>query len=188
MSMLFINQKDLDDLREEIDEEFGLKPSKNNSKNNKEKKETVEDRIINRCKKVEKYCSSAIDLLPYYGAAKKAIECKTGKDYITDEELTLSERINRGYEVASGIKDTLADAFGLKFPDVPKKVELVKQIVEIIGEDLKKEKGREPDSSKNKPKNKSRSKSRSRKRSRSRSRDKDSNKKGRKRNPQKKRK
>ncbi len=165
--MLFINQQDIDDLKDQIYEEFGLKPSKNNTKDNKEKKETVEDRIINRCKKVQKYCSSAIDELPYYGAAKKAIECKTGKDYITDEKLTPIERINRFKEVASGITDTLVDAFGL--PEIPKRVKRVKKIVEILEEGLKKE--IESDSSKNKPENKGQSKSRIR----SRSRDKDSN-------------
>ena len=172
--MLFINQQDIDDLKDQIYEEFGLKPSKNNTKDNKEKKETVEDRIINRCKKVQKYCSSAIDDLPYYGAAKKAIECKTGKDYITDEKLTTSERIKRCKEVASGIKDTLVDAFGLKLPQIPKRVKRVKKIVEILEEGLKKE--IESDNSKNKPENKGQSKSRIR----SRSRDKESNKKGRK--------
>ena len=177
--MLFINQQDLDDLQDEIYEEYGLKPAKNNPKDNKEKKETVEDRIINRCKKVEKYCSSVIDNLPYYGAAKKAIECKSGKDYITDEKLTPKERINRCKEVASGIKDTLADAFGLKC-QIPKRVKMVKKIVDMVKEGLEKE--LEPDSSKNKPKNKSQSKSRSR------SRDKDSNKKGRKGKSQKNRK
>ena len=30
--MPFINQQDLDDLRDEIKEDFGLKPPKNNSK------------------------------------------------------------------------------------------------------------------------------------------------------------
>ena len=174
--MLFINQQDLDDLTDEIYEEFGLKPSKNNSKDNKEKKETVEDRIINRCKKVVKYCSSAIDDLPYCGAAKKAIECKTGKDYFTDEKLTPNERINRFKEVASGIKDTVADAFELKLPEIPKRVKMVKKIVELVRGQM------EQDISKNKPKNKSQSKSRSR----SRSRDKDNNKKGRKGKTQKK--
>ena len=174
--MLFINQQDLDDLRDEIYEEYGLKPSKNNQKDNKEKKETVEDRIINRCKKVQKYCSSAIDDLPYYGAAKKAIECKSGKDYITDEKLTPKERINRCKEVASGIKDTVADAFGLKLPEIPKRVKRIKKIVELVRGQM------EQDISKNKPKNKSQSKSRSR----SRSRDKDNNKKGRKGKTQKK--
>ena len=174
--MLFINQQDLDDLTDEIYEEFGLKPSKNNSKDNKEKKETVEDRIINRCKKVVKYCSSAIDDLPYCGAAKKAIECKTGKDYFTDEKLTPNERIDRFKEVASGIKDTVADAFGLKLPEIPKRVKRIKKIVELVRGQM------EQDISKNKPKNKSQSKSRSR----SRSRDKDNNKKGRKGKTQKK--
>ena len=174
--MLFINQQDLDDLTDEIYEEFGLKPSKNNSKDNKEKKETVEDRIINRCKLVQEACSSIIDELPYAGAAKKAIECKTGKDYITDEKLTPSERISRGVDVASGIVDTVADAFGLKLPEIPKRVKMVKKIVELVRGQM------EQDISKNKPKNKSQSKSRSR----SRSRDKDNKKKGRKGKTQKK--
>ena len=121
---------------------------------------------------MQKYCSSVLDELPYCGAAKKAIECKTGKDYITDEKLTPIERINRFKEVASGITDTLVDAFGL--PQIPKRVKRVKKIVEILEEGLKNE--IESDSSKNNPENKSQSKSRIR----SRSRDKDSNKKGRK--------
>ena len=117
---------------------------------------------------MQKYCSSAIDDLPYYGAAKKAIECKTGKDYITDEKLTASERIMRFKEVVEGIKDTLVDDFGLKLPQMSKEVKLAKKTVETLAK-LKKE--IESDSSKNKPENKGQSKSRIR----SRSRDKDSN-------------
>ncbi len=60
MSMLFIHQEDIDDLKEQIEEEFGLKPPKNDSKNNNEKKETVEDRIIKRCEIVQKGCSLLI--------------------------------------------------------------------------------------------------------------------------------
>ena len=92
MSMLFINDKDIKDLKDQIEEEFGLKPSKNNSKDNKEKKQTVEERIINRCKLVQRGCSLALDQHPYAGPVKNAIELKTGKDFITEEELTREER------------------------------------------------------------------------------------------------
>ncbi len=68
MSTLFMNQQDYDDLIEEIEEDFGLKP-----KDNKEKKQTVEDRIIERCEKVQEFCSSAIDRLPIYREVRKAI-------------------------------------------------------------------------------------------------------------------
>ena len=182
--MLFINQQDLDDLIDEIEEDFGVKPPKNNSKDNKEKKETVEDRIINRCKQVQKACSSIIDELPYCGAAKKAIECKTGKDYITDEKLTPTERINRGVDVTLGIVDTVADTFGMI---APRAVVAAKQLIDIT---VVSKKASEQDKSKNRTKNRNRSRSRSRSRSKSRnrSRDKDRNKKGRKGKSQKKRK
>ena len=172
--MLFINQQDLDDLKDQIEEEFGLKPPKNNSKDNKEKKETVEDRIINRCKLVQEACSSIIDELPYAGAAKKAIECKTGKDYITDEKLTPSERISRGVDVASGIVDTVAGAFDMIGPRL---VVAAKNLIDIT---VVSKKASEQDKSKNRTKNRNRSRSRSRSRSKSRnrSRDNDSNKKG----------
>ena len=166
--MLFINQQDLDDLRDEIEEDFGLKPPKNKSKDNKEKKETVEDRIINRCKLVQEACSSIIDELPYAGAAKKAIECKTGKDYITDKKLTPSERISRGVDVASGIVDTVAGAFDMIGPRL---VVAAKNLIDIT---VVSKKASEQDKSKN--------------RNRNRSRDKDRNKKGRKGKSQKKRK
>ena len=180
--MLFINQQDLDDLRDEIEEDFGLKPPKNNSKYNKEKKETVEDRIINKCKQVQKACSSIIDELPYCGAVKKAIECKTGKDYITDEKLTPTERINRGVDVTLGIVDTVADAFGMIGP---RAVVAAKQLIDITVESKK---ANEQERSKNRPKSGSKRRNRSRSRSRNRSRDKDRNKTGRKRKSQKKRK
>ena len=45
--MLFINQKDIDDLKDEIEEELGLKPQKNISKGNKEEKESIEDKMLN---------------------------------------------------------------------------------------------------------------------------------------------
>ena len=45
--MLFINQKDLDDLRDEIYEEYRLQPSKSNTKDNKEKKLQRIESLIN---------------------------------------------------------------------------------------------------------------------------------------------
>ena len=52
-----MNQKDINYLKEEIKENFWLKSSKNDLKDNKKKKQTVEDRIINRCKLFERGCS-----------------------------------------------------------------------------------------------------------------------------------
>ena len=53
----FINQKVIDDLIDDIHEEFGL----NSSKDNKKKKQSVEDRIIKRCEIVQRGCSLALD-------------------------------------------------------------------------------------------------------------------------------
>ena len=161
--------------------DFGLKPPKNNSKDNKEKKETVEDRIINRCKNVQNVCSSVINKHPFYGPIRKVIECKTGKDYITDEELAPSERLDRGFDVVSEIADT----FGM---DIPEKIERVNEAHVNLLSQLESEKGSEPDNSKNRPKSRSNSRDRSRSRSRNRNRDKNMNKKGRKGNSQKNRK
>ena len=99
MSMLFINQKDIEDLKEQIEEEFGLKPPK------KDKKETVEDRIIKKCKSVQKDCSLLLDQIPRYGSIKNAIECATGKDFITDEELKPKERVKCAIGAVAGIED-----------------------------------------------------------------------------------
>ncbi len=82
--MFFINQKDIDDLKDEIEEEFGLKPPKNASKDNNKKKQTVEDRIIKICEMVQKDCSLLLHQLHIYGTVKTAIECVTGKDFITE--------------------------------------------------------------------------------------------------------
>ena len=99
MSMLFINQKDIEDLKEQIEEEFGLKPPK------KDKKETVEDRIIKKCKSVQKDCSLLLDQIPRYGSIKNAIECATGKDFITDVELKPKERVKCAIGAVAGIED-----------------------------------------------------------------------------------
>ena len=99
MSMLFINEKDIEDLKEQIEEEFGLKPPK------KDKKETVEDRIIKRCESVQKDCSLLLDQIPRYGSIKNAIECATGKDFITGEELNSKERVKCAIGAVAGIED-----------------------------------------------------------------------------------
>ena len=185
--MLFITQQDLDDLTDQIEEDFGLKPPKNNSKDNKEKKETVEDRIINRCKNVQNLCSWAINKHPFCGPIRKVIECKTGKDYITGEELAPSERLDRGFDVVSEIADT----FGM---NIPEKIEKVNEAQVNLLRQLEGEKGSEPDSLKSRSKSRSNSRDRSRSRSRNRNinrnrnRDKNRNKKGRKGNCQKNRK
>ena len=61
----FINQKVIDDLIDDIHEEFGLNSSNNNSKDNKKKKQSVEDRIIKRCEIVQRGCSLALDQNSY---------------------------------------------------------------------------------------------------------------------------
>ena len=114
MSFLFINQQDIDDWTDQINEEFGLKSPKNDSKDNNEKKETVEDRIIKRCEMVQKGCSLLLDQVPRWGAIKSAIEYKTGKDYITDEVLTPEERKECLIGAVAGVEDFLPNGVELK--------------------------------------------------------------------------
>ena len=114
MSFLFINQQDIDDWTDQINEEFGLKSPKNDSKDNNEKKETVEDRIIKRCEMVQKGCSLLLDQVPRWGAIKSAIEYKTGKDYITDEVLTPEERKECLIGAVAGVEDFLPNGVKLK--------------------------------------------------------------------------
>ena len=186
MSMLFINDKDIKDLHDEIEEEFGLKPSNNNSKDNKEKKQTVEERIINRCNLVQRGCSLALDQHPYAGPVKNAIELKTGKDFITEEELTPAERAMAGLGVVFGVAKPLAKVAKIG-PIGLAAIEAIDDSLEIgdmmksgtdaleLGMDavLEKKKERDADKAKNQQRNKSRSKSRSTDRSRSRNRNKD---------------
>ena len=114
MSFLFINQQDIDDWTDQINEEFGLKSPKNDSKDNNEKKETVEDRIIKRCEMVQKGCSLLLDRVPRWGAIKNAIEYKTGKDYITDEVLTPEKRKECAIGAVAGVEDFLPNGVKLK--------------------------------------------------------------------------
>ena len=114
MSFLFINQQDIDDWTDQINEEFGLKSPKNDSKDNNEKKETVEDRIIKRCEMVQKGCSLLLDQVPRWGAIKSAIEYKTGKDYITDEVLTPEKRKECAIGAVAGVEDFLPNGVKLK--------------------------------------------------------------------------
>ena len=120
MSFLFINQHDIDDWTDQINEEFGLKSPKNDSKDNNEKKEKVEDRIIKRCEMVQKGCSLLLDQVPRWGAIKSAIEYKTGKDYITDEVLTPEERKECLIGAVAGVEDFLPN--GVKLKGLTKKV------------------------------------------------------------------
>ena len=180
MSVLFMNEKDFDDLKEEIQEDFGLKPK------NDEKKQSVEDRIIGRCNLVQAACSSALDYVPYYGSIKSAIECKTGKDFITDEKLTTGERVMCGVGAVIGGTHCLAKAANLggisrALIDVASDLEGINSLAndvpnflmdnghEIINE-IDQYKAR------NQQNNKSRSRNKSKSRSRSRSRDKSKNK------------
>ena len=99
-----MNQKDIDDLQDEIKEEFGLKPPKKNN----EKKQTVEERIIERCERVQNICSMALDQHPFAGPVKSAMECISGKDYITEEELTPAERALCGVGAVTGMLGNIA--------------------------------------------------------------------------------
>ena len=83
-----MNQKDINDLFKEVEEEYGLNPYKNNSKNNNNKKQTVEDRFIKRCEIIQKVGSLVLDQHPEFGIAKGIYKCITGKDFITEEKLT----------------------------------------------------------------------------------------------------
>ena len=64
-----MNQKDIDDLFKEVEEEYGLNPYKNNSKNNNKKKQTVEDRIIKRCERIQQVGSLELDEHLQFGIA-----------------------------------------------------------------------------------------------------------------------
>ena len=171
MSMLFINQKDIEDLKEQIEEEFGLKPPK------KDKKETVEDRIIKRCESVQKDCSLLLDQIPRYGSIKNAIECATGKEFITDEELKPKERVKCAIGAVAGIEDFVPSNMeiggmtkvGL---DILNMVDQINSTKEVL------EREKERDEQLNRKRN----------RNRSRSRDKSKSKKGGRRKAQKKKK
>ena len=99
-----MNQKDIDDLHDEIEEEFGLKPPKKDNEN----KQTVEERIIKRCERVQQICSMALDQHPFAGPVKGALECISGKDYITEEELTPGERALCGVGAVTGMLGNIA--------------------------------------------------------------------------------
>ena len=169
MSFLFINQQDIDDWKDQIEEEFGLKSPKKNSKDNNEKKETVEDRIIKRCEMVQKGGSLLLDQVPRWGAIKSAIEFKTGKDYITDETLTPEERKNCAKRAVAGIGDFLPNGVILKgrLKEVVDKCDdkknWAKKVVDFVKE--LNEIGK-----KNRNRNKNRSRSRSREQSESKKR------------------
>ena len=171
MSFLFINQQDIDDWKDQIEEEFGLKSPKNDSKDNTEKKETVEDRIIKRCEMVQKGCSLLLDQVPRWGAMKSAIEFKTGKDYITDETLTPEERKNCAVGAVAGIGDFLPNGVKLKGRlkevvdkcDYRDKINWAEEVVEFLEELNEIEK-------KNRNRNKNRNRSRSREQSESKKR------------------
>ena len=99
-----MNQKDFDDLQDQIEEEFGLKPPKKNN----EKKQTVEERIIKRCERVQNICSMALDLHSFAGPVRGAMECISGKDYMTEEELTPGERALCGVGAVTGMLGNIA--------------------------------------------------------------------------------
>ena len=72
-------------------EEFIL-PSKNNSKNNNNKKQTGVDRFIKKMELIKQIVSLDFDQHPELGIAKGIYECIIGKDFMTEEKLTKGER------------------------------------------------------------------------------------------------
>ena len=164
MSMLFINQKDIEDLKEQIQEEFGLKPPK------KDNKETVEDRIIKRCESVQKDCSLLLDQIPRYGSIKSAIECVTGKDFITEKELEPKERVKCAIGAVAGIEDFVPSNMeiggltkvGLDIINMVDQINSTKEVLERENE-------RDEELNRNRNRNKNRNRSRSRSRDKSKS-------------------
>ena len=77
-----LTQKEQDALFKQVEEEFGLNPPKNNSK-----KETVEDRIIKRCERIQQLGSLALDQHGTFGIAKGIYECIKGKDFVTEKKV-----------------------------------------------------------------------------------------------------
>ena len=188
MSFLFMNEKDIDDLFDEIEEEsVWINSSNNNSKDNKEKKQPVLDRIIKRCELVQRGGLLALDLHPYVGPVKNAMEFITGKEFITNKKLNLKERAKRAPGVITGI------GTGIKYLDnvlnLVDQANLVNDVLELNKDiDEQKERKREYDRIKNMNKNNSRNRSRSRSRSRNRTINQNSNNKGRSRKTQQKKK
>ena len=68
----------------------------------------MEERIIKRCERVQNICSMALDLHPFSGPVKSAMECISGKDYITEEELTPAERALCGVGAVTGMLGNIA--------------------------------------------------------------------------------
>ena len=191
-----MTQKDIDDLHDEIEEEFGLRPPKKNN----EKKQTVEERIIKRCERVQKICSMALDRHSFAGPIRGAMECISGKDYITEEELSPGERALCGVGAVTGMLGNVAGnmrkigietmgTIAMKGMDkVESNLSTGKDVLELlmdIGLENKKENEQRVEQgnntknrngSKSMDGNKSRSRSRSRNRSRSRDRSKSRNK------------
>ena len=162
--MLFINQKDIEDLKEQIEEEFGLKPKKDN-------KESVEDRIIKRCESVQKDCSLLLDQIPRYGSIKSAIECATGKDFITEEELKPKERVKCAIGAVAGIEDFVPSNMelggltkvGLDILNMVDQINSTKEVLE-------REKERDEELNRNRNRNRNRSRSRDKSKSKKRGR------------------
>ena len=94
-----LTQKEQDELFKQAEEEFGLNPPKNNSK----KKETVEERIIKRCERIQQVGSLALDQHPTFGIAKGIYECIKGEDFVTQEKLSAGERALCGFSALTSL-------------------------------------------------------------------------------------
>ena len=58
---------------------MGLKPPKNDSKDNNMKKESIEDRIIKKCEMAQKDCSLLLDQIPRWDQWKVQYNVQLGK-------------------------------------------------------------------------------------------------------------
>ncbi len=58
---------------------LGLKPPKNDSKDNNMKKESIEDRIIKKCEMAQKDCSLLLDQIPRWDQWKVQYNVQLGK-------------------------------------------------------------------------------------------------------------
>ena len=59
-------------------------------------------------KHVIKGCSLALNQVPRIGSVKNPMECITGKDFITEVELTPKERVKCVIGAVAGIKDFMS--------------------------------------------------------------------------------
>ena len=132
-----------------------------------------------------------LDQIPRWGAMKNAIECATGKDFITETELSPNERVKCAIGAVAGIEDFVPSNMEIEGLtkvglDVLNMVDLInseKEVLEREGERDKelnrnRNRSRSRDKSKSKKGGRDKEPNKNRNRSRSISKDKSKSKKG----------